>query len=81
MRIAYPVEYYEASLKRLYNNDYTIYPITDWHGLRTYVRILCHSHRTYRNVNLKKVFNGKKSTRPCRKCYLEELIDRSLEEE
>ena len=73
MRVAYPVEYYEQRLKALYNKQYEIVPITEWHGLRTIVKVFCHQHKTYRLVNLKKVFNGLKSTRPCRKCYLESL--------
>jgi hypothetical protein len=76
MRIAYPVEYYEGKLKNIYGKDYEIMPITEWHGLRTLVRIFCCSHKSFRKVSLKKIFNGKKSTRPCRECYLEELTDR-----
>lgn len=73
MRIAYPVEYYETKLKEIYGKEYEIVPISDWHGLRTEVRIFCCEHKSYRTVNLKKIFNGRKSTRPCRKCYLEKL--------
>lgn len=73
MRIAYPVEYYEGKLKDIYGKSYEIIPISEWHGLRTIVKVFCRQHKTYRLVNLKKVFNGLKSTRPCRKCYLESL--------
>lgn len=73
MRFAYPVEYYESKLKSLYGKDYEIVPLMDWHGLRTRVRIFCCTHKSYRIVSLKKIFNGQKSTRPCRKCYLESL--------
>lgn len=73
MRLPYPVEYYEILLKKLYGVDYIINPLADWHGLRTEVNIFCTVHETYRKVNLKKVFNGNKSTRPCRQCYLDTL--------
>ena len=73
MRIAYPVEYYEQRLKELFGKEYEIILQGDWHGLRTMVKIFCYQHKTFREVYLKKVFNGKKSTRPCRICYLESL--------
>lgn len=73
MRIAYPVEYYEQRLKEMFGKEYEIILLEDWHGLRTMVEIFCYEHKTFREVYLKKVFNGKKSTRPCRKCYLESL--------
>lgn len=73
MRLPYPVEYYETMLKNLYGIDYLITPLSDWHGLRSEVQIYCTKHGTYRKVYLKKVFNGAKSTRPCRQCYLDSL--------
>lgn len=79
MRLPYPVEYYEEKLKDEFKQSYEIIPLSEWHGLRTDVRIFCHKHRTFRNVYLKKVFNGKKSTKPCRKCYLESLTENITE--
>lgn len=73
MRLPYPVEYYEGLLKKLYGIIYIITPVTEWHGLRTNVNIYCSVHKTIRTVYLKKVFNGTKSTRPCRKCYLDSI--------
>lgn len=73
MRTPYPPDYYEARLFKEYGKDYDIVPTAEWHGLRTTVTIFCISHGTTRNVNLKKVFNGAKSTWPCRKCYLDSL--------
>lgn len=68
MRTPYDIEYYEQKLKQQYNHSYSIIPITEWHGLRTIVRIHCLTHDTMRQTNLQKIFNGKKSTVPCRFC-------------
>lgn len=74
MRIPYPIEYYEDKLFYQYKKEYQIILFNDnWHGLRTWVKIRCNEHKTSRIVYLKKVFNGSKSTRPCRQCYLDTL--------
>lgn len=73
MRTPYSPEYYEAQLEVLHGSEYNILPQTEWHGLRTWVNIVCIKHGTTRNVELKKVFNGAKSTWPCRRCYLDSL--------
>lgn len=73
MRTPLPPDYYEARLFKQYGQDYDIVPSAEWHGLRTDVTIFCEKHGTFRTVYLKKVFNGLKSTWPCRKCYLDSL--------
>jgi len=73
MRKPYAPEYYEGKLEAIYQSEYSILPTAEWHGLRTWVDIICTKHGTTRHVELKKVFNGEKSTWPCRRCYLASL--------
>lgn len=70
MRQPYAVEYYEERLRELYKIAYLITPLSEWHGLRTWVEIHCPIHYGNRIVYLKKIFNGKKSTHPCRQCVI-----------
>lgn len=75
MRQPLPTTYYEEKLFNKYDKVYVIEPIDEWHGLRTQVRVFCQTHEEYRNVYLKKVFNGQKHTHPCRKCCLTSDIE------
>lgn len=67
---AYDISYYNNKLLTQYNIVYTIHPITEWHGLRTIVNIYCPIHKTYKTINLQKIFNGKRSVHPCHICCI-----------